>query len=542
MLLFARKISVKYVVVTGGVISGLGKGIATASLGKILQSKGIRVTAIKIDPYLNVDAGTMNPFEHGEIFVTEDGGEIDQDMGHYERFLNLNLTKEHNITTGQVYKQVIEAERRGEYLGKTVQIIPHITDAIKERIRRVAKQSDAEVCMVEIGGTVGDIEGMPFLEAVRQLRLEEGPTNVVFVHVTLVPSLEVVGEQKTKPTQHSVRLLMEAGITPDLLLCRCRIPLAPEARRKISLFCNVPESAVFSAVDAEIIYEVPLLLEREGVGERLLERLGLRARGGDLSDWARLVERAKQARERVRVAMVGKYVKIADTYLSINEALKHAAASLRVSVEINWIEAENLEAGDVSALRGYQGIVIPGGFGARGVEGKIKAIQFARERRVPFLGLCFGFQLSVVEFARNVLGLRRANSAEVDPETPHPVIDLLPEQKKVKELGGTMRLGAHEIVIARGTKAYSIYRATLIRERHRHRYEVNPRYLPRLKKGGLVFSGKSKDGRRMEILELPGHPFFLATQFHPEFTSRLERPSPVFLAFLESARTFRTSS
>ena len=542
MLLFAHKISVKYVVVTGGVISGLGKGIATASLGKILQSKGIRVTAIKIDPYLNVDAGTMNPFEHGEIFVTEDGGEIDQDMGHYERFLNLNLTKEHNITTGQVYKQVIEAERRGEYLGKTVQIIPHITDAIKERIRRVAKQSDAEVCMVEIGGTVGDIEGMPFLEAVRQLRLEEGPTNVVFVHVTLVPSLEVVGEQKTKPTQHSVRLLMEAGITPDLLLCRCRIPLAPEARRKISLFCNVPESAVFSAVDAEIIYEVPLLLEREGVGERLLERLGLRARGGDLSDWARMVERAKQARERVRVAMVGKYVKIADTYLSINEALKHAAASLGVSVEINWIEAENLEAGDVSALRGYQGIVIPGGFGARGVEGKIKAIQFARERRVPFLGLCFGFQLSVVEFARNVLGLRRANSAEVDPETPHPVIDLLPEQKKVKELGGTMRLGAHEIVIARGTKAYSIYRATLIRERHRHRYEVNPRYLPRLKKGGLVFSGKSKDGRRMEILELPGHPFFLATQFHPEFTSRLERPSPVFLAFLESARTFRTSS
>jgi len=533
---------VKYVVVTGGVISGLGKGIATASLGKILQSKGIKVTAIKIDPYLNVDAGTMNPFEHGEIFVTEDGGEIDQDMGHYERFLNLNLTKEHNITTGQIYKQVIEAERRGEYLGKTVQIIPHVTDAIKERIRRVAKQSDAEVCLVEIGGTVGDIEGMPFLEAVRQLRLEEGPNNVVFVHVTLVPSLEVVGEQKTKPTQHSVRLMMEAGIMPDLLLCRCRTPLTPEARRKISLFCNVPESAVFSAVDAETIYEVPLLLEREGVGERLLERLGLRARGGDLSEWARLVERAKQAKEKVRVAMVGKYVRIADTYLSVNEALKHAAASLGVSVEINWIEAENLETGDVSALRGYQGIVVPGGFGARGVEGKIRAIQFARECGVPFLGLCFGFQLSVVEFARNVLGLRRAHTAEVDPETPHPVIDLLPEQKKVKELGGTMRLGAHEIVIARGTKSYSIYKTTLIRERHRHRYEVNPKYIPRLRKGGLVFSGKSRDGRRMEILELPGHPFFLATQFHPEFTSRLERPSPPFLAFLESARAFRASS
>jgi CTP synthase len=533
---------VKYVVVTGGVISGLGKGIVTASLGKILQSRGIKVTAIKIDPYLNVDAGTMNPFEHGEIFVTEDGGEIDQDMGHYERFLNMNLTKEHNITTGQIYKQVIEAERRGEYLGKTVQIIPHITDAIKERIRKVAKQSDAEVCLVEIGGTVGDIEGMPFLEAVRQLRLEEGPSNVVFVHVTLVPSLEVVGEQKTKPTQHSVRLLMEAGLTPDLILCRCRAPLTEEARRKISLFCNVPEGAVFSAQDVETIYEVPLLLEQQGVGDRLLERLGLRARARDLTEWAKLVERIKKAEERVRIAMVGKYVRIADTYLSINEALRHAAASLGVSVEINWIEAEKLEENDLSLLSPYQGILVPGGFGARGVEGKIKAIQFAREQGVPFLGLCFGFQLAVVEFARNVLGLKRANSTEVDPNTPHPVIDLLPEQKKIKELGGTMRLGAHEIVIARGTKAYSIYKSTLIRERHRHRYEVNPKYIPKLRRGGLIFSGKSKDGKRMEILELPCHPFFLATQFHPEFTSRLERPSPPFLAFLQSARNFRASS
>lgn len=521
----------KYVIVTGGVVSGLGKGIVTASLGKLLQSAGIKVTAIKIDPYLNVDAGTMNPFEHGEIFVTQDGGEIDQDMGHYERFLNMNLTKNHNITTGQIYKQVIEAERRGDYLGKTVQIIPHITDAIKERIRKIASADGAEVCFVEIGGTVGDIEGMPFLEAVRQMRLEEGEQNVVFVHVTLVPVLDVVGEPKTKPTQHSVRQLMEAGITPDMILCRCKCPLPPDVRRKISLFCNVPESAVFSVVDTDNIYEIPLLFKRDGLLDRLLERLGLRAKHSDLTEWERLVERMRSASKRVRIAIVGKYVRIADTYLSINEALKHAAAHLDAKVEISWIDAEHLEP---KVLSSYDGVVVPGGFGVRGAEGKISAIRFARENKIPFLGLCFGFQLAVVEFARNVLKLD-ASSTELDPSTPHPVIDLLPEQKSVTEKGGTMRLGAHEIVIKKNTLAYSLYKRERIFERHRHRYEVNPRYVQKLERAGLVFSGKSPDKRRMEILELPGHPFFLATQFHPEFTSRLENPSPVFLGFVKSS-------
>ncbi len=531
----------KFVVVTGGVISGLGKGIVTASIGKILQSRGLRVTAIKIDPYLNVDAGTMNPFEHGEIFVTDDGGEIDQDMGHYERFLNQNLTKEHNITTGQIYWEVIQAERRGDYLGKTVQIIPHVTDAIKNRIRRVAKACDVDVCLVEIGGTVGDIEAMPFLEAVRQLRLEEGPNNVIFIHVTLVPSLDVVGEQKTKPTQHSVKELREAGITPDLILCRCKQPLTEEARRKISLFCNVPEGSVFSDVDVENIYEIPLMLDAQGLGEKILERLGLRGSSSDLSEWRRLVEKVKKARRKIRVAMVGKYVRIADTYLSINEALKHAAAFLGVRVDIRWIEAERLEAGELSLLDPFDGVLVPGGFGRRGTEGKILSIKYARRRKVPFLGLCFGFQLAVVEFARNVLKLKNANSTEIDPNTPHPVIDLLPEQKQVREKGGTMRLGAHEIVIKKGTIAHRIYGSELIRERHRHRYEVNPSYIPRIESAGLKFSGTSPDGRRMEILELPNHPFFLGTQFHPEFTSRLEKPSPVFVAFLQSCLEHKKS-
>jgi CTP synthase len=526
----------KYLIVTGGVMSGLGKGITTASIGKLLQSRGFKVTAIKIDPYLNVDAGTMNPFEHGEIFVTDDGGEIDLDMGHYERFLDINLTKEHNITTGQIYGEVIRKERRGDYLGRTVQIIPHVTDLIKNRIREVAQKSGAEICLVEIGGTVGDIEGMPFLEAVRQLRLEEGSENVAFIHVTLVPVLDVVGEQKTKPTQHSVKELRELGIMPDAVVCRARSPLSESAKRKISLFCNVPENAVVSAPDVENIYRVPLLLEQEGLGALLLGRLRLTARRDDLSEWRRIVEGMEKARRVLRVAMVGKYIRIPDTYLSINEALKHAAAANGCRVEIDWIDAEKFEESpkELEKLSAHDGILVPGGFGQRGSEGKIAAISYARQHSAPFLGLCFGFQLAVVEFARSI-GLKQANSTELDPKTPHPVIFILPEQKKVKELGGTMRLGAHEIRLGRGTKAREIYGSDRIWERHRHRYEVNPRYIPKLTKAGLKFSGKSPDGKRMEILEIPNHPFFLATQFHPEFKSRPGKPSPVFDAFVRAA-------
>jgi CTP synthase len=527
---------VKYLVVTGGVISGLGKGITTASMGKILQSRGFRVTAIKIDPYLNVDAGTMNPFEHGEIFVTDDGGEIDLDMGHYERFLDINLTKRHNITTGQIYGEVIAKERNGDYLGQTVQIIPHITDQIKNRICEVAKESKAEVCLVEIGGTVGDIESMPFLEAVRQLWLEEGDDNVAFVHLTLVPVLDVVGEQKTKPTQHSVRQLRELGILPDALVCRTRNPLSETAKRKISLFCNVPENAVISAHDVKNVYRLPIMLDEEGLGDLLLKKLKLEPRKSDLSKWKDVVDGMEEATKIVKIAIVGKYIRFPDTYLSINEALKHAAAANGCKVEIDWVDAEKFEESkeELEKLRDYGGVLIPGGFGKRGSEGKIKAISYARENSIPFLGLCFGFQLAVVEFARSI-GLERANSTELDAKTPHPVICILPEQKEVKQLGGTMRLGAHEICIRKGTRAFQIYGKERISERHRHRYEVNPRYISKLERRGLDFSGRSLDGRRMEILELHEHPFFIATQFHPEFKSRLGKPSPVFRSFIKVA-------
>ncbi|HID60588.1 MAG TPA: CTP synthase [Hadesarchaea archaeon] len=526
----------KYLIVTGGVMSGLGKGITTASIGKLLQSRGFRVTAIKIDPYLNVDAGTMNPFEHGEIFVTEDGGEIDLDMGHYERFLDINLTKNHNITTGQIYGEVIKKERKGDYLGRTVQIIPHVTDLIKSRIRQVARESGVEVCLVEIGGTVGDIESMPFLEAVRQLRLQEGQENVAFVHVTLVPVLDMVGEQKTKPTQHSVKELRELGIMPDAVVCRAKCPLGENAKRKISLFCNVPENAVISAHDVKNIYEVPLLLEEEGLGGLLAGRLKLAPKKNDLSGWRKVVERMGGAKRVLRIAMVGKYIRISDTYLSINEALKHAASAHGCKVEIDWINAERFEESreELEKLSAYDGTLIPGGFGQRGSEGKIAAISYAKKHSIPFLGLCFGFQLAVVEFARSI-GLKRANSAELNPETPHPVVDILPEQKRVEGLGGTMRLGAHDIRISEGSIAFKIYKKKRISERHRHRFEVNPRYIPKLTKRELKFSGKSLDGRRMEILELPKHPFFLATQFHPEFKSRPGKPSPVFDSFIKAA-------
>ncbi|MBC7218927.1 MAG: CTP synthase (glutamine hydrolyzing) [Hadesarchaea archaeon] len=525
----------KYVIMIGGVISGLGKGITTASMGRILQSRGYRVTAIKIDPYLNCDAGTINPFEHGEIFVTDDGGEIDLDMGHYERFLDVNLTKKHNITTGQIYGEVIRRERKGDYLGQTVQIIPHVTDLIKSRVREVARESNAEICLVEVGGTVGDIESMPFIEAMRQLSLEEKREDVAFVHLTLVPTLDVVGEQKTKPTQHSVKQLQAAGISPDILICRSRIPLSENAKRKISLFCNVPERAVISAPDIENVYRLPLLLDEEELGDLLIERLCLENRGKNMSQWQKVVDRMDRATKVLKIAMVGKYIRFPDTYLSINEALKHAAGVNDCKVEIDWIDAEGLRTNeDLNRLGRYDGVLVPGGFGPRGSEGKIAAIKYAREQSIPFLGLCFGFQLAVVEFARNI-GMKGANSTELDPKTPHPVIDLLPEQKKVLDMGGTMRLGAHEVRIERGTLAFRIYGRERISERHRHRYEVNPKYIGRLTKKGLRFSGKSVDGRRMEILELPTHRFFLATQFHPEFKSRPGKPAPVFDAFVKAS-------
>ncbi|AIF69960.1 CTP synthetase [Palaeococcus pacificus DY20341] len=525
----------KFIFVTGGVVSGLGKGITSASLGMLMKARGFKTTNIKIDPYLNYDAGTMNPYQHGEVFVLDDGGEVDLDLGNYERFLDTNLTFDHNITTGKVYSAVIEKERRGDYLGATVQVIPHITNEIKERIRKIAQ--DYEVVVVEIGGTVGDIESMPFLEAAREMQLEEGRENVAFVHVTYVPKLKVVGEQKTKPTQHSVKELRSLGIQPDAIIARSEDPLEEGARKKISLFTNVPEEAVISAYDVEDTYEVPLLLEKEGLARYLTKRIGLEEREPNLEDWREIVEKYKKLDKTVEIAIVGKYVKLADSYLSIKEALKHSSVANNVKVKIRWIEAEDLERDGFKLLEGVDGIIVPGGFGARGTEGKMMAVRYARENGIPFLGICFGFQLTVVEFARNVLGLKGAHSTEIDPQTPYPVVDLLPEQRGIDKLGGTMRLGAYPVKIKPNTLAHRLYGKELIYERHRHRWEVNPDFIAQFEEKGLVFSGVSgDDGRRMEILELPEHPYFIATQYHPELKSRPMKPSPVFKGLVEAAR------
>ncbi|OKY77697.1 MAG: CTP synthase (UTP-ammonia lyase) PyrG [Candidatus Methanohalarchaeum thermophilum] len=526
----------KYVVVTGGVMSGLGKGITAASLGRILKSRGFDVTAIKIDPYLNVDAGTMNPFQHGEVFVLKDGGEVDLDLGNYERFLNKELTSEHNITTGKVYRSVIEKERSGEYLGKTVQIIPHITDEIKNRIREVSDKSESDICIIEIGGTVGDIEGMPFLESIRQLHNEEGENNVILIHVTLVPILDVVGEQKTKPTQHSVKELRELGLHPDMIVGRCEEPLNNKTREKISLFCDIPKEAVFSAHDARDIYEVPLYLEKENITDILVNHLDLSNPERNLEDWQKKVDNILEPDKKISVSLVGKYTELEDAYMSVIEALKHAAAEKNCGYEIIWTDAENLENNPekVKKLEKADGILVPGGFGERGAEGKIRAIKYARENQLPFLGLCFGFQLAVIEFARNVLGLEGANSTELEEETPHPVIDLLPEQKEVDDMGGTMRLGNQITVLEEGTLVHRLYGKDKVKERHRHRYEVNPNYIEEIKDSGLNFSGRDLEGRRMECLEIPSHNFFIGTQFHPEFRSRLEEPSPPFLGFVNA--------
>ncbi|MFA0735534.1 MAG: hypothetical protein OGMRLDGQ_002034 [Candidatus Fervidibacter sp.] len=525
----------KFVFVTGGVASSLGKGITAASLGRLLKARGFKVAMQKIDPYLNVDAGTMNPYQHGEVFVTEDGAETDLDLGHYERFVDINLTRKSNVTTGQIYGAVIEKERRGEYLGQTVQVIPHITDEIKRRIHEVAEEWDADVTIVEIGGTVGDIEGLPFLEAARQFKLDVGADHVLYLHVTLIPTV-AGGELKTKPTQHSVRELRSIGIQPDGLVCRTPMPLTEEMRRKIALFCDTPNDAIFEAVDTDFIYEVPLMLEEQGMAKWVMQRLGLTDGEPDLTDWRELVRRGRNPVGEVNIAMVGKYVQLRDAYLSVVEALKHGGFAHQVCVRIRWVDAEQLN--DETApllLNGIDGIVVPGGFGYRGIEGKIAAIKYARENGIPLLGLCLGLQCAVIEFARNVCGLSGANSTEFDEGTRHPVIALMDEQRRVVQKGGTMRLGVYPCFLKPGTKIAEIYGTHLVYERHRHRYEVNPRYHEILERHGMVLGGISPDGKLVEAIELSDHPFFVATQFHPEFKSRPNRPHPLFASFIAAS-------
>ncbi|MEM3550080.1 MAG: CTP synthase [Candidatus Bathyarchaeia archaeon] len=526
----------KYVFVTGGVLSSVGKGIVTSSIGKMLQVRGFRVTAVKIDPYVNVDAGTMNPYMHGEVYVTEDGGETDLDLGWYERFLDLDLKRENNITTGTVYKAVIEKERRGDFLGRCVQIVPHITNEIKGRIRAVASDSNVDVVLTEVGGTVGDIEGLPFLEAVRQMRLEEGYGNTLYVHVALVPILDVTGEMKTKPLQHSVNELRRIGIQPDVIVARCPRMIDGEALRKIALFGTIPENAVFCSYNVETIYEVPLILDGQGMGSFICKRLELPDRKPNYEVWQSFVNAVMNPKYEVKIALVGKYAALVDSYVSMNEALRHGGAACQTRVHIQYFEAENFEKNPerVQCLKSFDGIFVPYGFGHRGAEGKIMAIKFARENNIPFLGICFGFQLAVVEFARNVCRLDNANSIEFSPDTPHPVISLMPEQKGIEYKGATMRLGTHKIILKPSTKAYSIYKSMEIYERHRHRFEVNIDYIEKLEESGLIFSGRSPDGRRMEILEIPEHYFFFASQFHGEFKSRPGKPDPEYYGFVKA--------
>ncbi|MDD4332053.1 MAG: CTP synthase (glutamine hydrolyzing) [Methanosarcinaceae archaeon] len=527
----------KYIVVTGGVMSGLGKGITIASIGRNLKNRGYKVTAIKIDPYINIDAGTMSPFQHGEVFVLKDGGEVDLDLGNYERFLDTELTRDHNLTTGKVYQAVINKERRGDYLGKTVQIIPHITNEIKNKIRKVSARSGADICLVEIGGTVGDIESMPFLEAVRQMHREEQPENIVFIHVTLVIE-DLQGEQKTKPTQHSVKDLMTLGLKPDVIVTRSHTPLHDAAKEKIALFCDVPQALVISAHDAGDIYEVPLELEKQGLTSKLMQKLQLESKLEDRA-WKQMVERMNSMKAEVKLAIVGKYTNLDDSYLSISEAIKHGAIECGCKANINMVEAEVLEENpkELEKLKEYDGILIPGGFGERGTEGKMLAIRCARENDIPFLGICMGMQLAVIEFARNVAKLDGANSTEFDEDSPYPVIDILPEQAGVDTLGGTMRLGDYEASLNTGSLAEKIYGKSQIVERHRHRYEVNPEFVDRLQALGLSFSGKNKN--RMEIAEIPKKRFFFSSQFHPEFRSRPGRPSPPFKAFVAAMCEYR---
>jgi len=525
----------KHIFVTGGVASSLGKGLTAASLGRLLKQRGLKVVIQKLDPYINVDPGTMNPFEHGEVFVTDDGGETDLDLGHYERFIDENLTTESNATTGSIYSAVIAAERHGEYLGKTVQVIPHITDEIKRRIRVLATE-DTDVLITEVGGTVGDIEILPFLEAIRQFRLDVGESNICYVHVTLVPYIGPSGEHKTKPTQHSVTELRSAGIQPHAIVCRSNEPISDDLERKISRLSNVPFEGVVNAPDASSLYEIPLLLNEEGLDSYICDSLGLDNPEPDLEDWRALVSRVVSATAKVRIGLIGKYVSLVDAYLSVVEALNHAGAHHGVQVEIDWIQAEEVE-GMLSEgrLKDLDGIVIPGGFGERGIEGKIAAAGFARQNDIPCLGLCLGLQCMTIDFARNVLGLERAHSSEFDPSSPHPVIDLMESQRDVSDMGGTMRLGTYVAQLKPESQVSAIYGEDVVSERHRHRYEFNSRYRAKFEDTNFVCSGESPDGRLVEFIELKEHPFWVATQAHPEFKSRPDRPAPLFRAFVEAA-------
>jgi CTP synthase len=527
---------VKYVFVTGGVVSSLGKGITAASLGRLLKARGLKVSLQKFDPYINVDPGTMSPFQHGEVFVTEDGAETDLDLGHYERFVDEFLSRNSNHTTGSIYNTIIRKERRGEYLGSTVQVIPHVTDEIKRRIQRVAESTEVDVVITEIGGTVGDIESLPFLEAIRQFRNQAGRDNVMYIHVTLVPFIEVAGELKTKPTQHSVQELRRIGIAPDIVVCRSRRPLDRDIREKIALFADVEVDAVISAPDADNIYAIPPMMQAEGLDRLVCDRLGLVTGPPDMREWDAMVSRIRAATGTVQIALVGKYVQLQDAYLSVVEALNHSAIHHGTRLEVVWVDAETLSWAEAERrLAQADGILIPGGFGIRGIEGKIAAARFAREHGVPFLGVCLGMQIAVVEFARHVVGLEGANSSEFDPSTPYPVIDLLPEQKEIEDMGGTMRLGSDPVKVVEGTRAHAAYGETVVYERHRHRYEVNNTIRPQLVASGLIVSGTSPDEKLVEIIELADHPWFCASQFHPEFKSRPNRPQPLFRDFVGAA-------
>jgi CTP synthase len=528
--------STKYIFVTGGVVSGIGKGITAASLGRLLKNRGVNVSLQKFDPYLNVDPGTMSPYQHGEVFVTDDGAETDLDLGHYERFIDENLTLNSNVTTGKVYSSVIEKERRGEYLGATVQVIPHITNAIKDKVYQVAKERDVDVVITEIGGTVGDIESQPFLEAIRQIKSEVGSKNVCYIHVTLVPYLGKAGELKTKPTQHSVKELRMIGIQPDIIVCRSEKELSDDVKAKIGLFCNIDGRSVIQNLDAEHLYAVPLMLHDEGLDNLVCEKLHLGCKDIDNSEWIAMVDKIMNLKDNVKIALVGKYVELHDAYISVVEALSHGGYANDTKVEIRWVNAEELEKGDVNeVLKGVDGVLVPGGFGDRGIEGKIIATKWARENKVPFLGICLGMQCAVIEYARSVLGYEDANSSEINPNTKYPVIDLMNDQKDIENLGGTMRLGQYPCKLEEDSNSFEVYKSNLISERHRHRYEFNNTYRKQIAEAGMQIVGTSPDDRLVEIVEVKDHPWYVAVQFHPELKSRPNKPHKLFIGFIKAA-------
>lgn len=526
----------KFIFVTGGVVSSLGKGITAASLGRLLKNRGLNVTIQKFDPYINLDPGTMSPYQHGEVFVTDDGAETDLDLGHYERFIDINLNKYSNITTGKVYSSVLRKERRGDYNGGTVQVIPHITNEIKDRLFLAAKETHADIVITEIGGTVGDIESLPFLETIRQMKRDVGSDNVMYIHCTLVPYIKAAGEMKTKPTQHSVKELRSLGIQPNVIVLRSEAPVPQDMKDKIGLFCDIKPEEVIECIDADSLYEIPLNLQAQHLDQIVVDHFKLQTPEADMTDWKELVDQVKSLSKKVRIGLVGKYVELQDAYISVVEAMKHAGYKFDADVEVKWVNAEHVNDANVAEiLADVDGILVPGGFGDRGVEGKIAATKFARENNVPFLGICLGMQLATVEFARSILELQGAHSSELDPATPHAIIDLLPEQKDVEDLGGTLRLGLFPCKLTPGSKAHQAYGEELIYERHRHRYEFNNEYREQFEAAGFVFSGTSPDGRLIEIIELPEHPFFVASQFHPEFVSRPQRPQPLFREFIKAS-------